>query len=107
MQKLEQSYEYVLNILEKSQTWYLNGNSDQEWIFMCCLSVLFSFPFEVMDLDADGAKDTVPLSLGSPAANFSAETEITNPISKKKVVVKKTAAKSEPQSFRWVNVGVK
>ncbi|KAF0874172.1 TOP2A topoisomerase, partial [Crocuta crocuta] len=52
----------------------------------------------VMDLDADGAKDTVPLSLGSPAANFSAETEITNPVSKKKVVVKKTAAKSQPST---------
>ncbi|XP_030151463.1 DNA topoisomerase 2-alpha [Lynx canadensis] len=49
----------------------------------------------VMDLDAGGAKDSVPPSLDSPAADFSAETEIINPVSKKKVAVKKTAAKSQ------------
>lgn len=74
---------------------------------MCCLYVLFSFPFEVMDLDTDDAKDSVPLSPGSPAADFSAETEIINPVSKKKVAVKKIAAKSEPQSLRWVNIKIK
>ncbi|XP_008687694.2 DNA topoisomerase 2-alpha [Ursus americanus] len=49
----------------------------------------------VMDLDTDDAKDSVPLSPGSPAADFSAETEIINPVSKKKVAVKKIAAKSQ------------
>uniref|UniRef100_A0A452Q8Z3 DNA topoisomerase 2 n=1 Tax=Ursus americanus TaxID=9643 RepID=A0A452Q8Z3_URSAM len=68
---------------------------DRKQIFMCCLYVLFSFPFEVMDLDTDDAKDSVPLSPGSPAADFSAETEIINPVSKKKVAVKKIAAKSQ------------
>ncbi|VCX40920.1 unnamed protein product [Gulo gulo] len=49
----------------------------------------------VMDVDADDAKDSVPLPPGSPAADFSTETEIINPVPKKKVVVKKTAAKSQ------------
>ncbi|XP_077921832.1 DNA topoisomerase 2-alpha [Halichoerus grypus] len=49
----------------------------------------------VMDLDADEAKDSAPLPAGSPAADFSADTEILNPVSKKKVAVKKTAAKSQ------------
>ncbi|XP_002924981.1 DNA topoisomerase 2-alpha isoform X1 [Ailuropoda melanoleuca] len=49
----------------------------------------------VMDLDADETKDSVPLPPGSPAADFSAETEIINPVSKKKVAVKKIAAKSQ------------
>ncbi|XP_004395068.1 PREDICTED: DNA topoisomerase 2-alpha [Odobenus rosmarus divergens] len=49
----------------------------------------------VMDLDADDAKDSVPLPAGSPAADFSADTEILNTVSKKKVAVKKTAAKSQ------------
>ncbi|XP_006746252.1 DNA topoisomerase 2-alpha [Leptonychotes weddellii] len=49
----------------------------------------------VMDLDADDAKDGVPFPAGSPAADFSADTEILNPVSKKKVAVKKTAAKSQ------------
>ncbi|XP_034882958.1 DNA topoisomerase 2-alpha [Mirounga leonina] len=48
----------------------------------------------VMDLDADDAKDSVPFPAGS-AADFSADTEIPNPVSKKKVAVKKTAAKSQ------------
>lgn len=49
----------------------------------------------VMDVDADDAKDSVPLPPGSAAADFSTETEIINPVPKKKVVVKKTAAKSQ------------
>nr|XP_008517147.1 PREDICTED: DNA topoisomerase 2-alpha [Equus przewalskii] len=49
----------------------------------------------VTDLDADDAKDSVPLSPSSSAADFPAETEIINPISKKKVTVKKIAAKSQ------------
>ncbi|XP_032285113.1 DNA topoisomerase 2-alpha [Phoca vitulina] len=49
----------------------------------------------VMDLDAAEAKDSAPLPAGSPAADFSADTEILNPVSKKKVAVKKTAAKSQ------------
>lgn len=61
---------------------------------------------EVTDLDADDAKDSVPLSPSSSAADFPAETEIINPISKKKVTVKKIAAKSKPKSLRWVNIGI-
>lgn len=76
-------------------------------IFMCRLDVLFSFPFEVMDVDADDAKDSVLLPPGSPAADFSTETEILNPVAKKKVVVKKIAAKSELQSLTWVNIRIK
>ncbi|XP_014646199.1 PREDICTED: DNA topoisomerase 2-alpha [Ceratotherium simum simum] len=51
----------------------------------------------VTDLDADDAKDSVPLSPSSPAADLPAETEIINPISKKKVTVKKIA-KSQPST---------
>ncbi|CAD7667206.1 unnamed protein product [Nyctereutes procyonoides] len=51
----------------------------------------------VMDLDADDAKDSVPLSPGS-TADFSAETEIVNPLPKKKVAVKKIAPKSQSSS---------
>ncbi|XP_058140209.1 DNA topoisomerase 2-alpha isoform X1 [Dasypus novemcinctus] len=48
----------------------------------------------VMNLDADNAKDNVPLSSSSPPADLPTETEIINPISKS-VTVKKTAAKSQ------------
>lgn len=82
------------------------GIQSRKQILLCCLCVLFSFPFEVMDLDADDAKDSVPLSPGS-TADFLAETEIVNPLPKKKVAVKKIAPKSELQSFRWVNIGIK
>lgn len=73
---------------------------------MYCLYVLFSFPFEVTDLNADDAKDNVPPPPSSPAADFPAVTKTTNPVPKKNVTVKKTAAKSEPQSLRWVNIGI-
>ncbi|XP_037664642.1 DNA topoisomerase 2-alpha [Choloepus didactylus] len=49
----------------------------------------------VMDLDTDDAKDNVPLSSSSPPADLPAETEVINPVSKKGVTVKKTAAKSQ------------
>ncbi|XP_036124257.1 DNA topoisomerase 2-alpha [Molossus molossus] len=53
----------------------------------------------VIDVDVDDAKDeakdNVPLSLSSPAADFPVEIEIVNPAPKKKVTVKKTAAKSQ------------
>lgn len=95
----------VGNIPKKSQTWCLNRNSQEgqsnKWIFLCSFYVLFSFSFEVIDLDSDDAKDNV-LSPNSPAADFPAETEIINPVSKKNVTVKKTA-KGEPKSQRWVN----
>lgn len=45
------------------------------------------------DIEADDAKDSVPLSSSPPAAHFPNETEITNPVPKKNVTVKKTAAK--------------
>ncbi|XP_016057731.1 PREDICTED: DNA topoisomerase 2-alpha [Miniopterus natalensis] len=48
----------------------------------------------VIDLDGDDAKDNV-LSPNSPAADFPAETEIINPVSKKNVTVKKTVAKGQ------------
>ncbi|KAM5212626.1 DNA topoisomerase 2-alpha [Hipposideros larvatus] len=48
-----------------------------------------------IDLDADDAKDDVPLSPSSSAADFPAETEIINPVSKKNVAVKKRAAKGQ------------
>lgn len=60
-----------------------------------------------MDVDADDAKDSVPLPPGSAAADFSTETEIINPVPKKKVVVKKTAAKSELRFLTWVNIRIK
>lgn len=47
------------------------------------------------DIEADDAKDSVPLSSSPPAAHFPNETEITNPVPKKNVTVKKTAAKSQ------------
>lgn len=75
--------------------------------FMCCLNVLFSFSLQVTDFDADDAKDDVPLSPSSPTADFPAETEIVNPVSKKNVTLKKTAAKSKPESLKWVNTGIK
>ncbi|XP_008561481.1 PREDICTED: DNA topoisomerase 2-alpha [Galeopterus variegatus] len=49
----------------------------------------------VMKLEADDAKDSVPLSSGPPAVDLPAETEIINPVFKKNVTVKKTAAKSQ------------
>uniref|UniRef100_G1QMW9 DNA topoisomerase 2 n=1 Tax=Nomascus leucogenys TaxID=61853 RepID=G1QMW9_NOMLE len=47
------------------------------------------------DLEADDAKDSVPLSSSPPATHFPDETEITNPVPKKNVTAKKTAAKSQ------------
>lgn len=47
------------------------------------------------DLEADDAKDSVPLSSSPPATHFPSETEITNTVPKKNVTVKKTAAKSQ------------
>ncbi|KAK2108012.1 DNA topoisomerase 2-alpha [Saguinus oedipus] len=47
------------------------------------------------DLEGDDAKDSVPLSSNPPATHFPDETEITNPVSKTNVTVKKTAAKSQ------------
>ncbi|XP_032019442.1 DNA topoisomerase 2-alpha isoform X1 [Hylobates moloch] len=47
------------------------------------------------DLEADDAKDSVPLSSSPPATHFPDETKITNPVPKKNVTVKKTAAKSQ------------
>ncbi|KAL0597809.1 DNA topoisomerase 2-alpha [Plecturocebus cupreus] len=47
------------------------------------------------DLEGDDAKDSVPLSSSPPATHFPDETEITNPIPKKHMTVKKTAAKSQ------------
>lgn len=78
-----------------------------KWNFMCCLNVLFSFSFEVTDFDDDDAKDDVPLSPSSPAADFPAETEVVNTVSQKNVTMKKTAAKSKPKSLKWVNIGIK
>ncbi|KAM9210098.1 DNA topoisomerase 2-alpha [Dugong dugon] len=49
----------------------------------------------VMDIDADDTKDNVLPSSSSPTADLPAETEIINPVSKKNVKVKKTAAKSQ------------
>ncbi|XP_010990091.1 DNA topoisomerase 2-alpha [Camelus dromedarius] len=49
----------------------------------------------VTDLDADVAEDNVAPSPSSPAADFPAVTETINPVSKKNVTVKKTAAKSQ------------
>ncbi|EPY78107.1 hypothetical protein CB1_001119003 [Camelus ferus] len=48
----------------------------------------------VTDLDADVAEDNVAPSPSSPAADFPAVTETINPVSKKNVTVKKTAAKT-------------
>ncbi|XP_066119778.1 DNA topoisomerase 2-alpha [Saccopteryx bilineata] len=49
----------------------------------------------VTDLNVDGAKDSVPLPPSSSAADFPAETDVINLASKKKVTVKKIAAKSQ------------
>ncbi|XP_026950139.1 DNA topoisomerase 2-alpha isoform X1 [Sagmatias obliquidens] len=49
----------------------------------------------VTDLNADDAKDNVPPPPSSPAADFPAVTKTTNPVPKKNVTVKKTAAKSQ------------
>ena len=67
-------------------------------LFTC---TIFSFLFEVPDLD--DAKDNAPPPPSSSAADFPAETKITNPVSKKRVTVKKITTKSEPKSLRWVN----
>ncbi|KAG8514854.1 DNA topoisomerase 2-alpha, partial [Galemys pyrenaicus] len=47
------------------------------------------------DLNADDTKNNVPLSSSSSAADFPAETEIINPVSKKSATVKKTTAKNQ------------
>uniref|UniRef100_A0A452ED77 DNA topoisomerase 2 n=1 Tax=Capra hircus TaxID=9925 RepID=A0A452ED77_CAPHI len=70
-------------------------NRDKAQIFMYCLYVLLSFPFEVTELDADDAEDNVPPPPSSPAADFPAVTETINPVPKKNVTAKKTAAKSQ------------
>ncbi|XP_007465261.1 PREDICTED: DNA topoisomerase 2-alpha [Lipotes vexillifer] len=49
----------------------------------------------VTDLNADDAKDNVPPPPSSPAADFPAVTKTINPLPKKNVTVKKTAAKSQ------------
>lgn len=99
----------VLNIPKKSQSWCLKNSyegQNSKGIYMRHLVYYFHFSYEVMDLDADDAKDSVPLSPSSPAADSPAKTEIINPVSKKNVTVKKTAAKGEPKSLRWVNIGI-
>ncbi|XP_052514085.1 DNA topoisomerase 2-alpha [Budorcas taxicolor] len=47
------------------------------------------------ELDADDAEDNVPPPPSSPAADFPAVTETINPVPKKNVTAKKTAAKSQ------------
>ena len=59
----------------------------------------------VTELDADD-EDNVPPPPSSPAADFPAVTETINPVPKKNVTAKKTAAKSEPRSLNWVNIGI-
>uniref|UniRef100_A0AC11B6Y8 DNA topoisomerase II alpha n=1 Tax=Ovis aries TaxID=9940 RepID=A0AC11B6Y8_SHEEP len=49
----------------------------------------------VTELDADDAEDNVPPPPSSPAADFPAVTETINPVPKKNVTAKKTAAKSQ------------
>lgn len=49
----------------------------------------------VTELDADVAEDNVPPPPSSPAADFPAVTETINPVPKKNVTAKKTAAKSQ------------
>ncbi|XP_059762564.1 DNA topoisomerase 2-alpha [Balaenoptera ricei] len=49
----------------------------------------------VTDLNADDAKGNVPPPPSSPAADFPAVTKTINPVPKKNVTVKKTAAKSQ------------
>lgn len=52
----------------------------------------------VTELDADDAEDNVPPPPSSPAADFPAVTETINPVPKKNVTAKKTAAKSQPSA---------
>ncbi|XP_059936782.1 DNA topoisomerase 2-alpha [Mesoplodon densirostris] len=52
----------------------------------------------VTDLNADDAKDNVPPPPSSPTADFPAVTKTINPVPKKNVTVKKTAAKSQPST---------
>ncbi|XP_054449793.1 DNA topoisomerase 2-alpha [Pteronotus mesoamericanus] len=47
------------------------------------------------DHGVDDAKDNAPAPPSSPVADFPAETKIINPVSKKRVAVKKTTAKSQ------------
>ncbi|CAN0108062.1 unnamed protein product [Rangifer tarandus platyrhynchus] len=68
---------------------------DKAQIFIYCLYVLLSFPIEVTELDAE---DNVPPPPSSPAADFPAVTETINPVPKKNVTAKKTAAKSQPSA---------
>ncbi|KAI4533552.1 DNA topoisomerase 2-alpha isoform X1 [Ovis canadensis] len=49
----------------------------------------------VTELDADDAEDNVPPPPSSPTADFPAVTETINPVPKKNVTAKKTAAKSQ------------
>lgn len=49
----------------------------------------------VTELDADDAEDNVPPPPSSPVADFPAVTETINPVPKKNVTAKKTAAKSQ------------
>ncbi|XP_005220838.1 DNA topoisomerase 2-alpha isoform X1 [Bos taurus] len=49
----------------------------------------------VTELDADDAEDNAPPPPSSPAADFPAVTETINPVPKKNVTAKKTAAKSQ------------
>lgn len=64
----------------------------------------FSFPLEELEVAGLGADDAGVDPADSPAARFPAETKTLNPVSKKDV--KKTAAKSEPKSLRWVNTRI-
>nr|XP_020745770.1 DNA topoisomerase 2-alpha isoform X1 [Odocoileus virginianus texanus] len=52
----------------------------------------------VTELDAADAEDNVPPPPSSPAADFPAVTETINPVPKKNVTAKKTAAKSQPST---------
>ncbi|XP_014334365.2 DNA topoisomerase 2-alpha [Bos mutus] len=52
----------------------------------------------VTELDADDAEDNAPPPPSSPAADFPAVTETINPVPKKNVTAKKTAAKSQPSA---------
>ncbi|MXQ93109.1 hypothetical protein E5288_WYG003513 [Bos mutus] len=52
----------------------------------------------VTELDADDAEDNAPPPPSSPAADFPAVTETINPVPKKNVTAKKTAAKSQPST---------
>ena len=100
----------MFEIVQKSHehgVWIGIQSRDKSQIIVYCLYVLLSFPFEVTELDADDAEDNAPPPPSSPAADFPAVTETINPVPKKNVTAKKTAAKSEPQSLNWVNIGIK